>query len=552
MDGKGDDQFWTDQANADDRRAISGAGRSSVIEPLVAPPVSSDVLAGALETLPYGVGVLTRADDDDFRWAHVNAVMARLLGNDAAGRLLTGDAAHGGAGAALADLARLACTAGGAHERALAFDGGRRRVRAQAFGDADPPDRLTVTVSDFIADFAAMRSVDPLRQALEHSSDAVALFDAEGRLVDATSRLKDLFPEIADILKPGAPISELLSRYYRKGAAAGGGEADADPGAAAWRALRLAGHAVDGGEITFRSLSGRWLRNSEWSTTDGGTLSIYTDVTAFKEQEERLRESEAAALEAQRQAEKASRAKSEFLTHMSHEFRTPLNAVIGFAELMELETLGPVGDRRYLDYARDILDSGRRLLELVDDALNLSNIDAGRIKLVEELVDVAAAVAAVVAKAGDEARERKITLTLDTAENAPPLVADRRAFHQMIDHVLSNALKFTPPGGTVLVAVNPTPDGGLGVMIADTGSGIAPDDLEKVLTPFGRIDMSAQHRVDGAGLGLPVVKRIIELHGGDLAMDSEPGVGTTVILTFPPQRVVSPNALSPPKPMVGA
>ena len=275
----------------------------------------------------------------------------------------------------------------------------------------------------------------------------------------------------------------------------------------------------------------------------GGVAVTVTDVAELKAQEERLRASEAAALAAKREAEKASRAKSEFLTHMSHELRTPLNAIIGFAELLALQALGPLGNAHYVNYANDILDSGKRLLELVDDALNLSRIDAGRVQLVEEMINVGGEIAAVTDRAAVDAKKRGVALTTDVADDLPPLVADRRAVHQMLEHLLSNALKFTPQGGAVMLSASLTPDGGMGVMVADTGCGISPEDLERVTRPFGRTEMTNQHALDGTGLGLPVVKRLIELHGGRLEIDSALEAGVTVILMFPAARVLRPQQL---------
>jgi two-component system, cell cycle sensor histidine kinase PleC len=528
MDGNSDDQY----------RAGHGVGGETdrvcdmVTHPSSLPTASFDPLAAAINALPDGFGVLERVTPApgvaDFVWSRANPALLRLIGADrliglfvqrdhADGRADTGT--DGGAGPALFRLLTAAAAAPHRpHETIIATVAGRCRTAAQGYGDVGDDGcagfvSLTVSVTD------ADRRADPLRVALEHSRDAVALFDAEGRLMDATRRLKELFPETATAM-------------------------------AAWTARRPTPDS--GGTVTtFRTPDGLWLRNSEWRTPDGGAVSIFTDVTAFKEQEERLSASEATALAAKREAESASRAKSDFLTHMSHELRTPLNAVIGFAELMEMETLGPLGNHRYVAYVRDILDSGRRLLELVDDALNLSRIDAGRVKLVEEMIDISQEIAVVAQKADAKARKQEIVLTVE-ARGLPLLVADRRAVHQMIEHLLSNALKFTPPQGRVMVSAALTPDGGVGLMVADTGSGIAEEDLPKVVLPFGRTEMSVPHQIDGTGLGLPVVKRLIELHGGRLELDSAPGVGTTAILIFPAERIVRPMLAPFPLRMIGA
>jgi two-component system, cell cycle sensor histidine kinase PleC len=525
MDGNSDDQLRTGHDGGTDR--ICGA-----VARLSSPPtVSFDPLAAAVDASPDGFGVLERVTPApgvaDFVWSRANPALLRLIGADRLiGLFVQRDHAVGRADAGAGDgaepaLFRLLTAAAAAphrpHETIIETVAGRRRAAAQGYGDDDDGGGgfVSLTVSPADAD----RRADPLRVALEHSRDAVALFDAEGRLVDATGRLKELFPETATAM-------------------------------AAWTARRPTPDS--GGTVTtFRTPDGLWLRNSEWRTPDGGAVSIFTDVTAFKEQEERLSASEATALTAKREAESASRAKSDFLTHMSHELRTPLNAVIGFAELMEMETLGPLGNHRYIAYVRDILDSGRRLLELVDDVLNLSRIDAGRVKLVEEMIDISQEIAVVAQKADAKARKQEIVLTTE-ARGLPLLVADRRAVHQMIEHLLSNALKFTPPQGRVMVSAALTPDGGVGLMVADTGSGIAEEDLPKVVLPFGRTEMSVPHQIDGTGLGLPVVKRLIELHGGRLELDSAPGVGTTAILIFPAERIVRPMLVPFPLQVVGA
>ncbi|MBP2313237.1 sensor histidine kinase [Azospirillum soli] len=257
----------------------------------------------------------------------------------------------------------------------------------------------------------------------------------------------------------------------------------------------------------------------------------------------RARETEARA--ARREAERASRAKSEFLAHMSHELRTPLNAVLGFAELLLDETFGPLGSARYRAYAEDIHQSGAHLLALINDILDLSRIEAGRMELREEGVDVAETARQTTAMVAEQAIERGVILASDLSDDMPLLLGDSRALKQMLLNLLSNAIKFTPAGGQVLLTASQLPDGGIGLMVADTGVGIAEENIARVLEPFGRGDIATARQSEGTGLGLPIVKRLMELHGGRLDLASEPGVGTTAILIFPAERGIPRTAIAP-------
>ncbi len=242
------------------------------------------------------------------------------------------------------------------------------------------------------------------------------------------------------------------------------------------------------------------------------------------------------------EAEYANRSKSEFLANMSHELRTPLNAIIGFSEMMCLETFGPVGGAQYREYVRDIHESGTHLLSLINDILDLSKLEVGKLELKEEEVDVAQVVAAC--RRILEVRAEEAGLTLDTrlSGKLPRLWSEERAVKQIILNLLSNAVKFTPAGGKVAVHAEIEGDGCVALSVSDTGIGIDADDIPKVFTPFGQIDGSLSRKHEGTGLGLSLVKSLVEMHGGTIELESELGNGTIATIRFPAERVLNDPA----------
>ncbi|MGD9538498.1 MAG: sensor histidine kinase [Alphaproteobacteria bacterium] len=246
-----------------------------------------------------------------------------------------------------------------------------------------------------------------------------------------------------------------------------------------------------------------------------------------------------------RRAEEASLSKSRFLAQMSHELRTPLNAIIGFSDVLRHQMFGPLSER-YLGYATDIHTSGQHLLSIINDILDLAKIEAGRFDLHDNTeLSLKAACNEVTRMMHERAEAAGLRFDIELERGLPPLRADARAFRQMLLNLLSNAIKFTPPGGSLHLFARLCGDGRLAVGVRDTGIGIAPADLPTALTPFGQISSELSRRYEGTGLGLPLVKSLVELHGGELKIDSAPCQGTTATILFPASRVVGEAAHGP-------
>ena len=249
------------------------------------------------------------------------------------------------------------------------------------------------------------------------------------------------------------------------------------------------------------------------------------DTTATKAA---LREAEAARAE----AESESRAKSAFLANMSHEFRTPLNAIIGFSELMLLETHGPLGHPVYREYVGDVLTSGQHLLEVVGEILDLAKAEAGAIKIKAEPLDLYDLLAECGRVIAPVAAQGGINVALDVPASIA-VSADRVLLKRIILNLLSNAVKFTPVGGRILLWAAPAPDDIVNICVEDTGIGMSEADIETALKPFGQADISVTRRDKGTGLGVPIAKNLVELHNGTFKIDSTPGQGTRICIMLP-------------------
>jgi signal transduction histidine kinase len=269
-------------------------------------------------------------------------------------------------------------------------------------------------------------------------------------------------------------------------------------------------------------------------------LGILTDQQRQLEREVEIRRATEAKLRrAKDDAERADRAKSTFLANTSHELRTPLNAILGFAEVIRRQTFGPIDNPRYLDYLKDIHDSGSHLLRIINDILDLSKIEAGKATLdKEEQVDLTETLLAAVRMVQPQAEAARIPLSLEIARGLPPLLGSARMLQQVFINLLSNATKFTPPGGAIAVRCVAVQDDRVAIAITDTGIGMRAEDIDVALTAFGQVENALSRKYDGTGLGLPLAKAIVELHRGVLEIMSEPGRGTTITVRLPLRRAL--------------
>jgi PAS domain S-box-containing protein len=259
---------------------------------------------------------------------------------------------------------------------------------------------------------------------------------------------------------------------------------------------------------------------------------VLRDMTHWKKVEEDL-------VKARRAAELASEQKSEFLARVSHEIRTPLNAIIGFSDVMIEERFGPVGNERYREYLRDINRSGAHVLDLVNDLLDISKIEAGKMEMSFEAVELNQIAAETVALLQPQANRDRIIIRTSLSRAVPKVVADARSMRQIILNLVSNAIKFTPENGQVIVSTVYEGDGEVALRVRDTGRGMSAEDIERAMKPFQQVGSIAERRGRGTGLGLPLTKAMVEANRAYFELESKPGEGTIAHVHFPSQRVLA-------------
>ena len=253
----------------------------------------------------------------------------------------------------------------------------------------------------------------------------------------------------------------------------------------------------------------------------------------------RLRRINVELKQSKERAEAANEAKSQFLANMSHELRTPLNAIIGFSQIIKEQVMGPIGVPRYVEYANDIVSAGEHLLALINNVLDISKIQAGKVDLKEEFVDLHEVVRKSIAAVTTQAQKSKVSLQTDLPPTLPPVCADSVALRQILINLLSNAVKFTPEDGVVTVNAERPGDGGLTIVIADTGIGMDDNEIAIALEPFQQVENTLTKKHDGTGLGLPIARRLVELHGGKIEIASVKNLGTVIRVHLPADRVLT-------------
>lgn len=397
------------------------------------------------------------------------------------------------------------------------------------------------------AEAEAQRARRQLGEAIETISEGFALYDSEDRLVICNSRYREMYAGVDLAIEPGIHYQEVI-----QAAAQAGMIPDANGHLDAWLTARLDRHHHPGGAYEQRRAGGRWLKISERITADGGCVGVFTDITELKAREAQLGELVDRLADARDQATLATLAKSRFLANMSHELRTPLNAIIGLAEMLA-EDAEAQALKEFREPLDRILRAGRHLLELINDVLDLSKIEAGRLDLHEEEIDLAALVADLAGASQPLADRNGNRLVVERPAGLGSMRADQTRLRQIILNLLSNACKFTEGGTVTLAVARDAEEGWVRFRVSDTGIGMTRDQLGRLFQEFTQADSSTTRKYGGTGLGLAISQRLAALMGGTIAVESEPGVGTSFTVRLPAGAAAGADAIpgSPPAP-VGA
>ncbi len=361
-----------------------------------------------------------------------------------------------------------------------------------------------------------------LLSAIESAPAAFALYNENDRLILSNELYGSFFAPIKDLLVPGKTFKEIAEAAVDQHVYAD--EHQNDPEFLQWR---LKQHRSGMGEPIIQLRDGRWVLMRERRTKEGHTVLFCSDITLLKKREEELKV-------AQELAEQANRAKTSFLANMSHELRTPLNAIIGFSEMIERKLLGSISEN-YREYGAIIHVSGEHLLSIINDILDAAKLNSGKTELYFEPIDINQTITEAVAMISKRVEYARVQIATDLDPRCPIIEADALRIRQVLLNVLTNAVKFTPAGGHITVSTA-VEGSDLRIAVTDTGIGMAPEDIPRALQPFTQVNSGTTRAQEGTGLGLPISKSLVELHGGRFELTSAPKIGTTVTISLPIQR----------------
>ncbi len=442
------------------------------------------------------------------------------------------------------------------------------RARAEVMQNPDDTDAHLVGI---VIDTSEQRSLEEqteandarLRDAIEAISEAFVLWDNNNRLVLCNSKFRHLYNLPQNVVQPGMTYAEVIQ--HARGPVIRHSNSQGEE----QQTLPIIPCKEDSHSFEAELGDGRWLQVNERRTRDGGYVSVGVDITPLKKHEEQLMDSERRLiatvsdlqqsrekledqagqladlaeryLEQKAEAETANRAKSEFLANMSHQLRTPLNAIIGFAETMQAGVFGKLGSDKYEEYTQDILYSGQNLLGVIEDILEMSRIEDGRLSLAKVDVKVNEAINNALSSISEQVALKKLSVTVDVIPEDIVVPADEAALHRILTNLLQNAAKFTDDNGCITVRTRQA-SGSINIYVEDNGIGIPQHNLQKIGRPFEQVEAEFSKTYKGSGLGLAIARSLAEMHGGSLRIRSQDGVGTIALVHLPTGE--SPSATS--------